>query len=227
MTKKELIKTQFDFGWKKWGSVIPAYAKPTLDHQKGDILDIGCATCELYIYLTKNGWDGNYYGIDIKKYEEYEYPDGANLIIGDPMKIEFPEVDTIILYNILEHLDDPVSLLDKAISNSKKNVLINIPKRNEELWQYGVVEFHQLDKTHKHCGFSTEEVYKLCDLANGHITSYKELVEIKPVFGLVQWDNKLAKVFMIMLNRGSLFILNLLFSSNKFYSDIWCEVVKK
>jgi len=228
MTKyDDLVKTQFDFGWKKWGRIIPEYAKPTLESQKGDILDIGCATCELYVYLKKNGWDGNYYGIDIKKYEDHDYPDGANLIIGDPMKMEFPAVDTIVLYNILEHVDDPVGLLDKALSSCKKNVLINIPKRNEELWEYGVVEFHQLDKTHKNCGFSTEEIYNICNLVDGRIINYKELVEIKSVFGLVSWNNRLPKYFLIVLNRISLWLLNLFFSSNKFYSDIWCEVVKK
>ena len=49
MRINDVVKTQFDFGWKKWGKNVPGYAEPTLKHQKGDILDIGCATCELYI----------------------------------------------------------------------------------------------------------------------------------------------------------------------------------
>jgi SAM-dependent methyltransferase len=226
MRINDVVKTQFDFGWKKWGKNVPGYAEPTLKHQKGDILDIGCATCELYVYLRKNGWNGNYYGIDIKRYPGYDYPDGAHLIIGDPMEMEFPPVDTIVLYNILEHVDDPVGLLEKALDSSK-NVLINIPKRNEELWEYGVVEFHQLDKTHKNCGFSTEEVYKLCDIAGGRLVDYEEFIEIKPTFGLASWNSNLPKYALILLNRISFAILNLFFSSRKFYSDIWCEVVKK
>jgi hypothetical protein len=44
--KEIFIKKDFDFGWKRWQG-IPAYAKLTLQYQKGDILDVGCATCHL------------------------------------------------------------------------------------------------------------------------------------------------------------------------------------
>ncbi len=193
-SKTELVQTEFDFGWKKWGKIIPDYAEPTLKYQKGDILDIGCATCVLYSFLRSKGWENEYYGVDIQKYEDYEYPSGVNLIIGDPMDIKLPKVDTVILYNILEHVDDPLGLLEKAIKNSKKNVLINIPKRNEELWKYNIVEYHQLDKTHKHCGFSKQEIYKLTDLAGGKIKELQRVGKINPLFGAVLWKNILPTI---------------------------------
>jgi len=141
------VKKDFDFGWKKWQG-IPAYADLTLQHQRGDILDVGCATCQLYTFLRSKGWKRRYYGIDIQKYEGYEYPKGAELIIGDALKVEFPEVDTVVLYNILEHADDPITLLTKAISAARENVLINVPKRNEEMWRYGRVKFSFSDQRH-------------------------------------------------------------------------------
>lgn len=217
---KELVKAEFDFGWKKWGDVYPAYTGPTLKHQKGDILDIGCATCELYTFLRSKGWKNEYYGVDIQKYENYEYPDGVNLIIGDPMEIELPKVDTVILYNILEHVDDPLELLKKAIETANKNVLINIPKRNEMFWGNGViVEYHQLDKTHKHCGFTKEEIFRISDLAGGKVTDYKEFGEINAMIGITLWNNIIPKLIIFLLNK--------LFSSKTFYIEIWCEVVKK
>lgn len=108
----DLVKTEFDFGWKKW-TVVPEFAELALQYQKGDILDVGCATCQLYQFLREKGWQNNYYGMDCQKFEHYEYPKGVNLIIGDALKLEFPEVDTVILYNILEHVSDPVTLLKK------------------------------------------------------------------------------------------------------------------
>lgn len=48
-----------------------------------------------YIFFTKNGWKGKYYGIDVKKYDNYEYPPDVELIIGDALEVKFPEVDTI------------------------------------------------------------------------------------------------------------------------------------
>jgi SAM-dependent methyltransferase len=194
--KTELVKSEFDFGWKKWGRILPDYAELTLKYQKGDILDIGCATCALYSFLRTRGWENEYYGVDIQKYEDYEYPSGVNLIIGDPLELKLPKVDTIILYNILEHVDDPLTLLDKALKNSDENVLINIPKRNEELWKFNIVEYHQLDKTHKHCGFSKQEIYNLTDLAGGKIKNYKEYGKINSLFGVVLWKNRLPQLFM-------------------------------
>jgi len=118
---REIVKTDFDFGWKKWKGV-PSYAELTLQFQRGDILDIGYATCQLYTFLRSKDWKKRYYGIDVQKYEGYEYPKSAELIIGDALKVEFPEVDTVVLYNILEYVDDPIILLIKAINSTRGNV---------------------------------------------------------------------------------------------------------
>ena len=170
-----IVKTEFDFiGLTKKPKRYPEYIRWVFQYRKGDILDVGCATCQLYDYLREQGWKGKYYGVDSKKYENYEYSQNVNLIIGNTLEIEFPKVDTVVLYNILEHVDKPITLLRKAINAAKENVLINVPKRNEEMWKYGIVEYHQLDKTHKHCGFSKDEVYRLVDLAGGKIREWKK-----------------------------------------------------
>ncbi|WP_457754643.1 hypothetical protein, partial [Thermococcus sp.] len=131
-------------------------------------------------------------------------------------EIEFPEVDTAVLYNILEHVDDPVRLLKKALNSAKYNVLVNVPKRNEELWKLGISEYHQLDKTHKHCGFSKEEVYNLVKLAGGRITKYVEHSEISARTLVGFWDNVIPK--------GIVYVLSAIFPSKRFYQEIWFEV---
>lgn len=217
-SEDNFVKTDFDFGWKKWKGVPPC-AGLTFQYKKGDILDVGCATCQLYIFLRKKGWKGKYYGIDNRKYESYEYPKDAELIIGNALEAEFPKVDTVLLYNILEHVDDPITLLRKAISAARKNVLINIPKRNEEMWRYGVVEYHQLDKAHMHCGFSKEEVHKLVDIAGGKIKTYEDMGKTNTTIGIGLWDN--------IIPKGIVYLLSRIFSSKTFYQEIWCEVVRK
>jgi len=218
VSKKDMVKTDFDFGWRKW-KTPPEYIKLVVQYQKGDVLDVGCATCQLYDYLQSKGWKGKYYGIDSQKYGGYEYPKDVELIIGDALKIEFPEVDTVVLYNILEHVDDPITLLRKALNATKKNVLINVPKRNEEMWKYGVVEYHQLDKTHKHCGFSKDEVYKMIDLAGGKVKTYKEIGKTDATIGIHLWNN--------IIPKGIVYLLNKIYSSKTFYQEIWCEAIKK
>jgi len=212
----QLIKNDFDFGWKKWYKP-PFYAYLALKYQKGDVLDVGCATCELYTFLKSNGWDNKYYGIDLVKYDDYEYPADVNLIVGNSSEIEFPEVDTVILYNILEHVDDPLKLLVNSLKSTRENVLINIPKRNEEMWiKHGLFEPHQLDKTHKHCGFSKDECYDLINLAGGEIITYHEAGKINAMKTIGLWNN--------VIPRGITFLMGKVFSSKTYYHDIWCEI---
>jgi SAM-dependent methyltransferase len=214
----DLVKNEFDFGWKKWINP-PEFAELTLQYQKGDILDVGCATCQLYDFLRDNGWKNYYTGIDFQKYVNYEYPEDVNLIIGDALDIEFPEVDTVILYNILEHVDDPVSLVKKALVAARENVLINVPKRNEKMWANGIVEFHQLDKTHKHCGYSKEEIYNLISLSGGEISNYKDMDLVDATTGVNLWNSRIPKFIIYLLIK--------IFSSKKFYKEMWLEVILK
>ena len=208
----------FDFGWKKWQS-IPSYVELVFWYQRGDVLDVGCGPCQLNKFLKSKGWRGKYYGIDIKKYKSCQNSKEVKFIVGDALNLEFPKTDTIVLYNILEHVEDPVKLLAKAVSATKNNVLINVPKRNEEMWSYGIVEYHQLDKSHKHCGFSKKEVYNLVNLAGGKIVTYKELGKIDATISLPLWNNIIPKAVIYLLDK--------LFSSKTFYSSIWCEIIKK
>ncbi len=212
------VKSDFDFGWKKWNTA-PIYAELAFKHQKGDILDIGCATCQIYEFLKEKSWKGKYYGIDVNKYEAYEYPDDVNLMIGNAMELEFPNVDTVILYNILEHIKDPVALLKKTLKSSRNNVLIYVPQRNEELWKNGTVEYHQLDKTHKHCGFSKEDVYNMVNLAGGKITIYKNIGEIDATMGVNLWNSTIPRLIITRLFKR-------IFSSKSYYQEIWAEVVR-
>lgn len=214
--KSKIVKVDYDFGWKS--GINSHIAEQAFKYNKGSILDIGCATCQLYKYLREKGWQGKYIGMDMKKYSNYHYPKDINLIIGDACKLEFPQVDTCVLYNILEHIETPVELLSKAL-NCSKNVLLNVPKRNEEMWRFGIAEYHQLDKTHKHCGFTKDEVYKLVDAAGGKIINYKEFGKINGTIALRFYSSKLAKRLILLLDR--------FFGSKEFYKEIWCEVVKK
>lgn len=126
-------------------------------------------------------------------------------------------MDTVILYNILEHVDDPLELLAKCLKLTRGNVLVNIPKRNEEMWLNGLFEPHQLDKTHKHCGFSKDESYNLVNLAGGEIKTYHEAGEINAMKGRFLWNS--------IIPRGITFLMGKFFSSKTYYHDIWCEVI--
>jgi len=197
---------------------VPEIAELLLQHQKGDLLDVGCATCQNFSFLRERGWTGKYYGIDVVKYGGEAYPEGATLIVGDATALEFPEVDTIVLYDILEHVDDPVALLKKSLKAARKNVLVALPMRNEEMWQLGVAETHQIDKTHRHAGFSKEEAEKVVRLAGGRISVSKDMGKATAIVGINLWKGWFPKKVFYLMNK--------LFRSRVYYWGIWCEVVR-
>ena len=213
----QIVKKEFDFGWKA-GAVYPADLL-ALEYQKGDVLDVGCGTCRLYNFLSQTEWTGRYIGIDVRRYEDYTYPEGVELILGDATTVTFPKTDTVVLYWLLEHVENPCALLRKSIESCQENVLLCVPKRNEGLWERGVVEYHQLDKTHQHCGFSKEEVNSIVRLGGGKIQNYKEMNKINATVGMSLWNNRIPK--------GVVLVLSKIFSSKTFYENIWCEIVKK
>jgi SAM-dependent methyltransferase len=214
----KIVKKEFDFGWKAGGSAYPVDLL-ALEYQKGDIIDLGCGTCRLYNFLSQREWTGHYIGIDVQRYEGYAYPAGVELVIGDATRVTFPKTDTVVLYWLLEHVEDPCALLSKSIESCQENVLLCVPKRNEALWERGVVEYHQLDKTHQHCGFSKEEVKNIVRVSGGKIRSYAETTKIDATKGASLWNSRLPKT--------AVFILSKIFSSKTFYENIWCEVVKE
>jgi SAM-dependent methyltransferase len=215
---ESVVKKDFGFGWTEW-TVEHESSRLALEHQKGDVLDVGCSNCQLLKYLRSKGWKGKYSGVDLERAPGYDYPADAELLFGDALEVRFPEADTVILYNILEHVDDPVGLLRKSLAASRGNVLVDVPKRNEGLWELGVIEFHQLDKSHKHCGFSKEEVYALAERAGGRVASYAEVGEVNATVGRNLWNSRFPRAMMT--------VMDVLFSSKRFNQGIWCEIVRR
>jgi SAM-dependent methyltransferase len=209
----EIVKTSFDFCWRK--DMDPSKGQFALKHNLGNVLDVGCGTGMLYEHLQRNGWNGKYTGIDTVRYSSDLYPKGIQIIIEDALKLPFPTVDTCIAYDVLEHTDAPVGLLSKCLQASK-NVLVSVPKRNENLWRNGVVEYHQLDKTHRHCGFVEEELRKLAEKANGKVATYEEICPTKATSLNGLWKSRIPRLF----NKGFARV----FASEVFYQVILAEI---
>jgi SAM-dependent methyltransferase len=114
----EIVKRDFDFGWKTRAN--KDIAELALRYNRGDILDVGCGTCQLSIYLRNRGWKGKYIGVDAQKYADYNYPSDIQLIIGDASSVELPQTDTCVLYSVLEHADDPLSIVSRCLKVLKK-----------------------------------------------------------------------------------------------------------
>lgn len=222
----DTAKRDLDFGWRCW-KAVPIWAKLVLEFQKGSVLDVGCGTCQLLKYLRSKGWSAEYVGVDLVKYPDSEYPKDASLVIGDALRVPFPKADTVVLANVLEHVDDAAGLLRKALAASSHNVIINVPKRNERMWESGVVEFHQLDKSHRHCGYTTEEIVDLVRACGGSISEFRDVSPTPSPLVLRQWRGIAARSVMNLVERVVRYLPDIVFESESYFQEIWCEVVKR
>ncbi len=103
----------------------------------GTILDIGCATGVFLKEMKDHGWDA--YGIEPSTYaaEVAVHQQGLNIINGYLDQASFKEnfFDVITLWDVFEHLPDPVATLEiiKHILKPGGDLVITMP--NTDSWE--------------------------------------------------------------------------------------------
>lgn len=205
-------RTDFDFEWK--ADQESEVARLARERAGTSLLDIGCGSCQLFHYLTRRGWSGRYVGIDSKPDVP---PPGAERLTGDALTLPLPKTEICVLYNILEHVDDPRALLARALEVSGR-ALVAVPRRCEDLWGSGVVEHHQLDKTHRHAGYARPELERLVAAAGGRIAELRELDPIRPEALLRLVESRWARV-IARLALGAARV-------REVPQTFWCDVVR-
>jgi len=145
------------------------------------ILDIGCATGEYCNELKKTGFKCT--GIDIHpEYVKKANEKGIEAYVMNGNNIEFQDnsFDTVLLFEVLEHVDDPLSILNEAKRVAKKNILITVPNCTEflELKKFGLTYEHLLEEDH--INFFTKN--DLEELLSKNFSKFK--VEEKEPLGL-------------------------------------------
>lgn len=207
-----------DFNWEWKAEEAPEIARLARERVGRVVLDVGCGSVQLYRYLSATGWTGRYIGID-KEARPALSVLPIEYIPGDVLEVAFPEVDTCLLYNILEHVRAPDKLLAKSLSKSR-NALLAVPRRNEALWAaVGLSEYHQLDHSHLHNGFVEEELRDLVRTAGGAI---RELRLLDPV----RWA-ELGTFFRAPLARWLYVRLAHRGRPDPLYQTFWAEVVPR
>jgi SAM-dependent methyltransferase len=135
------------------------------------ILDIGCATGDYCIALTERGFKCT--GADINpQYVEKARDKNVNAFLSKKDHLDFPDnsFDTALLFEVLEHVDNPQNLLKEAKRVAKKNVLITVPNCSQlsQLSKFNLTYEHILEDDH--VNFFTKNDLK--DLLSGVFNKY-------------------------------------------------------
>ena len=95
----------------------------------GDILDIGCGDGYLdHKLIEENNNIEKIYGIDI--YAKEEIKEDKYLVVNDYSKLKKKKFDTILMFDVLEHVSDDAEFLSKTVSPLLKDngkIILTVP----------------------------------------------------------------------------------------------------
>jgi methionine biosynthesis protein MetW len=151
LKNNEIFRDTQDWYLDEEGYTSPLLLEFAAQNAGKTILDLGCATGEYCLELEKMGF--NCTGVDINpQYVEKAQERGVNAVVsqGDDLKFADNSFDTVLLFEVLEHVENPQSILNEAKRVARKNVLITVPNCSQlsELSKFSLTYEHLLEKDH-------------------------------------------------------------------------------
>lgn len=185
---------------------------------KNSALDVGCNSGELVGYLNSIGRYAE--GIDNSEQlilqARQKYPH-ATFHLGQDLSIfSDNQFDTIVAWNVLEHIPDDIGVLREFLRIAKTNVILSIPKEDEISLPYSRVTYRPyVDPTHVH--YYTRELLNNMVSGIGHYNIYfEDTTRVRPLLayhkiGIPLWLCKsLDALFWSIGEKRELFHANIM-----------------
>jgi SAM-dependent methyltransferase len=120
------------------------------EHAGRSVLDLGCGIGGYSRALARRGFTMTALDV-VPEYVERARSIGvdADLYDGERVPLEDGSVDTVILLEVLEHLEDPAALLREARRVARQNVLVTTPNCTQDFGEVPVEFSHMLDVDHR------------------------------------------------------------------------------
>ena len=120
------------------------------EHAGRTVLDLGCGIGGYSRALADRGFTMTALDV-VPEYVERARSIGvdADLYGGDRLPLEDGSVDTVIVLEVLEHLEDPAALLREARRVARQNVLVTTPNCTQDFGEVPVEFSHMLDVDHR------------------------------------------------------------------------------
>jgi SAM-dependent methyltransferase len=131
--------------------VAPPLIRFVRKHARGRILDLGCATGNYCLHLRSLGYE--IAGADVQpEYVRIAKSRGVDAyLIENGVPLPDASFDTVLLFEVLEHLHDPVAVLKEARRLCRGRVLVTTPHSGDidALREQGLLFEHFADMDHR------------------------------------------------------------------------------
>lgn len=128
---------------EKMLNIVTKYAGPR-------ILDVGCGHGINSSQLVKRGFEC--VGIEINEEYTTEAKKYIEAYTMSAEKMEFPDksFDTVIMLEVLEHIQDPYAALAEVVRLTRKNLILSVPNLSplETCVEYNVIMHHFFESSH-------------------------------------------------------------------------------
>lgn len=111
-------------------------------------VDIGCGNGAYAQHLRSRGFSV----IAIDQQDRLQNNDGIQFMIATVPPIPLPDksCDTVLLYDVLEHIQNESELLAEIYRVARKRLILSVPSDNDGMLpKYGLCLQHHIDKTHQ------------------------------------------------------------------------------
>lgn len=173
-----------------WGRIVPARLDAVKKYAGKRVLDIGCSSGEYVFYLRKLGYEA--YGLDVMPHEKWDQAGGEWFSLGDVAVLPYKDkaFDTIVAFEVLEHLEEVHTALSEMKRVARKNIIISVPNcLQPPVFEQSRLAFHHwVDRTHKHF-FDENSLRKMLEQHSFKVEYFKGISPVIPeVLALSVWN---------------------------------------
>lgn len=164
-----------------WGAVNPRRLKAVLAHAGRRVLDVGCASGEYVSLLRRQGYDAH--GIDILPSAAWAGADRERFRVGDAARLPYAdgEFDTVLLFEVLEHVPDPAAVLAEVRRVCRENLILSVPdaRLDPSFAEAGLAFHHWVDRSHIQF-FGADDLRALLERCGFVVLSLEGINPIRP-----------------------------------------------
>lgn len=170
-------------------------------HQK--VIDVGCGS-GAYVLHLRNKF--NISGIDYEYFESWkQYKELFQVGSIDSLPFDNNQFETTLLFEVLEHINNPILALKELHRVTSKNLIITVPNCELTLGmkKSGLIYNHWIDRTH--INFYDKKEFIEIITKSGFKLRHFEYINYINLGWLfcesLKFNDKLSKVFSLLINK--------------------------